>query len=78
LARHDHTGGPDRSTRAFLGAAHTPPTRPVRVASIVIASAGLLLAVSMPLGRDALIDPATFAIAIVGLIILLTTELDTL
>jgi hypothetical protein len=44
----------------------------------VIASAGLLLAVSIPLGRDALIDPATFAIAIVGLIILLTTELDTL
>ena len=46
--------------------------------AVVIASAGLLLAVSMPLGRDALIDPATFAIAIVGLIILLTTELDTL
>jgi hypothetical protein len=44
----------------------------------VIASAGLLLAVSIPLARDALIDPATFAIAIVGLIILLTTELDTL
>ena len=48
------------------------------VQAVVIASAGLLLAVSIPLGRDALIDPATFAIAIVGLIILLMTGLDTL
>jgi chromate transporter len=46
--------------------------------SVVIASAGLLLAASIPLARDALTDPVTIAIAAVSLIILLTTELDTL
>jgi chromate transporter len=46
--------------------------------AVVIASAGLLLAASIPLARDALTDPVTVAIAVVSLIILLTTELDTL
>jgi chromate transporter len=46
--------------------------------AVVIASAGLLLAASIPLARDALTDPVTIAIAVVSLIILLTTELDTL
>jgi len=46
--------------------------------AVVIASAGLLLAASIPLAPDALTDPVTFAIAIVSLIILLTTELDAL
>ena len=44
----------------------------------MIASAGLLLAASIPFARDALTDPVTIAIAVVSLIILLTTELDTL
>jgi chromate transporter len=46
--------------------------------AVVIASAGLLLAASIPLARDALTDLTTVAIAVVSLIILLTTELDTL
>src|SRR5277367_4909212 len=46
--------------------------------TVVVASAGLLLAASIPLARDALTDPVTIAIAVVSLIILLTTELDTL
>jgi chromate transporter len=46
--------------------------------SVVIASAGLLLAASIPLARDALTDPVTMAIAVVSLVVLLTTELDTL
>lgn len=46
--------------------------------SVVIASAGLLLAAAIPLARDALTDPVTMAIAAVSLVVLLTTELDTL
>jgi chromate transporter len=46
--------------------------------SVVIASAGLLLAAAIPLARDALTDPATIVIAAVSLVILLMTELDTL
>jgi chromate transporter len=46
--------------------------------SVVIASAGLLLAASIPLARDALTDPVTVAIAAVSLVVLLRTELDTL
>lgn len=46
--------------------------------TVVIASAGLLLAASIPLARDALTDPVTIAVAIVGLALLLTTKLDTL
>jgi chromate transporter len=45
---------------------------------VVIASAGLLLAAAIPLARDALTDPVTMVIAAVSLIVLLTTELDTL
>lgn len=45
---------------------------------VVITSAGLLLAAAIPLARDALTDPVTMAIAAVSLIVLLTTELDTL
>jgi chromate transporter len=46
--------------------------------TVVIASAGLLLAASIPLAHDALTDPVTIGIAIVSLVLLLTTELDTL
>lgn len=46
--------------------------------TIVIASAGLLLAAAIPLARDALTDPITLAIAAVSLGLLLTTRLDTL
>ena len=46
--------------------------------TIVIASAGLLLAAAIPLARDALTDPITVMIAVASLVVLLTTKLDTL
>jgi chromate transporter len=46
--------------------------------SVVIASAGLLLAAAIPLAHDALTDWVTVAIAAVTLVLLLTTEFDTL
>ena len=46
--------------------------------AIVIASAGLLLAAAIRLARDALVDPVTIGIALVSLMLLLTTKLDTL
>jgi chromate transporter len=46
--------------------------------TIVIASAGLLLAAAIPLGRDGLTGPVTIGIAVVCFVLLLTTKLDTL
>jgi chromate transporter len=46
--------------------------------TVVVASAGLLLAAAIPLARDALTDPVTVAIAAASLALLLTTSLDTL
>jgi chromate transporter len=46
--------------------------------AVIIASAGLLLAASIPLAHDALTDWVTRVIAAVSLVLLLTTELDTL
>jgi len=46
--------------------------------TVVVASAGLLLAAAIPLARDALTDPVTIAIAVVSLVVLLTTTIDTL
>jgi chromate transporter len=46
--------------------------------TVVIASAGLLLAAVIPLARDALTGPITIAIAGVTLLLLLMTKLDTL
>ena len=44
--------------------------------TVVIASAGLLLAAAIPLGREALTDPVTIAIGAVGLVLLLTTKIE--
>ena len=46
--------------------------------TVVIASAGLLLAASIPLAKDALTDPVTIGIAVISLALLLTTKWDTL
>ena len=46
--------------------------------TVVIASAGLLLAAAIPLARNALTDPVTVAIAAVSFALLLLTRLDTL
>jgi chromate transporter len=44
----------------------------------VIASAGLLLAAAIPLGRDGLTGPITWAIAVICFVLLLTTKIDAL
>jgi chromate transporter len=46
--------------------------------TVVIASAGLLLAAAIPLGRDGLTGAITWAIALVCFVLLLTTKIDTL
>lgn len=46
--------------------------------TVVIASAGVLLAAAIPLGQSALLGPVTIGIAVVCFILLLTTKLDTL
>jgi chromate transporter len=46
--------------------------------TVVIASAGLLLAAAFPLAHDGLTDPATVAIAVLSLVLLFVTEIDTL
>lgn len=46
--------------------------------TVVIASAGLLLAAAIPLGRDGLTGAVTWAIAAVCLVLLLKTKIDTL
>jgi chromate transporter len=46
--------------------------------TVVITSAGLLLAAAIPLGRDALTDPVTIIIAIATLVLMLISEIDTL
>jgi chromate transporter len=46
--------------------------------TVVIASAGLLLAAAIPLGRDGLTGAITWAIALVCFVLLLTTKVDTL
>jgi chromate transporter len=56
---------------------HRPRVQSV-LQAVIIASAGLLLAASIPLARDALTDPVTVAIAAVSLLLLLATEVDTL
>jgi chromate transporter len=46
--------------------------------TVVIASAGLLLAAAIPLARDALTDPVTIGIAVATLVLMLVSEIDTL
>jgi chromate transporter len=46
--------------------------------TVVIASAGLLLAAAIPLGRDGLTGLVTWTIALVCFVLLLTTKIDTL
>jgi chromate transporter len=46
--------------------------------TVVIASAGLLLAAAIPLAREALTNPITIGIAVATVVLLLTTKLDTL
>lgn len=63
---------------AFAGRRMEHPRIKNVLETVVIASAGLLLAAAIPLARDALIDPVTIGIAVVSLALLLATEIDTL
>lgn len=45
---------------------------------VVLASAGLLLAAAIPLGRSALVDPVTLAIAVAAVLLILSKKIDSL
>jgi chromate transporter len=62
----------------FVGRKMEHPRVKSILQTIVIASAGLLLAAAIPLGREGLTGLVTWAIAIVCFVLLLTTKLDTL
>src|SRR5262249_49463757 len=62
----------------FVGRKMENPRVESILRTVVIASAGLLLAAAIPLGRDGLTGPATIAIAVTCFVLLLATKLDTL
>lgn len=62
----------------FVGRRMEHPRVKSVLQTVVIASAGLLLAAALPLGRDGLTGPVTWAIAGVCFVLLLTTKIDTL
>ena len=62
----------------FVGRKMEHPRVKAVLQTVVIASAGLLLAAAIPLGQAALLGPVTISIAVVCFILLLTTKLDTL
>jgi chromate transporter len=62
----------------FVGRRMEKPRVKGLLQTVVIASAGLLLAAAIPLARDALTDPVTITIFVVSLALLLVTEIDTL
>jgi chromate transporter len=62
----------------FVGRRMEHPKVKSVLQAVVIASAGLLLAAAVPLGRVGLTGPVTVGIAVVSFVLLLTTNLDTL
>jgi chromate transporter len=62
----------------FVGRKMEHPRVKSILQTVVIASAGLLLAAAIPLAKDALTGPVTIGIAAASLVLLLTTKLDTL
>jgi chromate transporter len=62
----------------FVGRKMEHPKVKSVLQAVIIASAGLLLAAAIPLGRDGLTGPVTIGIAVVSFVLLLTTKLDTL
>jgi chromate transporter len=62
----------------FVGRTLDHPRVKSVLQTVIIASAGLLLAAAIPLGQSALTDPVTIAIAAVSFALLLTTKIDTL
>lgn len=62
----------------FVGRKMEHPRVKSILQTVVIASAGLLLAATIPLGRDGLTGAITWAIAAICFTLLLTTKIDTL
>jgi chromate transporter len=62
----------------FVGRQMNRPRVRSVLQTVVIASAGLLLAAAIPLGRDGLTGPITIVIAAICIVLLLTTKIDTL
>jgi chromate transporter len=62
----------------FVGRKLDNPRVKTILQTIVIASAGLLLAAVIPLARDALTDWLTVIIAVLTVVLLLVSEIDTL
>jgi chromate transporter len=62
----------------FVGRRMEHPRVKSILQTVVIASAGLLFAASIPLAKEALTDPVAIAIATISLALLFTTKLDTL
>jgi chromate transporter len=62
----------------FVGRKLDNPRVKTILQTIVIASAGLLLAAVIPLARDALTDWLTVIIAVLTVVLLLISEIDTL
>jgi chromate transporter len=62
----------------FVGRKMEHPRVKTILQTVVIASAGLLLAAAIPLGREGLTGPITIGIAVVCFALLLWTKLDTL
>jgi chromate transporter len=62
----------------FVGRKLESPRVKTVLQTIVIASAGLLLAAVVPLARDGLTDWLTITIAVITVILLLVSEIDTL
>jgi chromate transporter len=62
----------------FVGRRMDHPRVKSVLQAVVIASAGLLLAASIPLAKEALTGPITIAIAVATLVLMLVTSLDTL
>jgi chromate transporter len=60
----------------WLGARANSPRVRSAIRAVVLASAGLLLSASVPLVRDAVIGPLTFAIMAVSLAVLALTKVD--
>jgi len=63
---------------AFAGRMIEHPRFKAVLQNVVVASAGLLLAAAIPLAQSALTGPTTVVIAVVSLVLLIFTRLDTL
>jgi chromate transporter len=61
----------------WVGARAQSPRVKSAIRAVVLASAGLLLSASVPLARDAITGPLTFAIVLLSFGVLALTKLDT-